>query len=176
MARIARLSPLSPEADQPMIEALMAGLTERGWTERQNFTLESRFAHGDGSRLPALAKELVDLKVDVIVTGSNAGALAAKKATSRIPVVFVTVGDPISGGLVTNLHHPEGNLTGVTALGVELAAKRLELLKESFGGHRFAVLARDGSPYTEEFKGQSGDLARALSVELRLIEVQGIAI
>jgi putative tryptophan/tyrosine transport system substrate-binding protein len=105
-------------------------LKERGWIDGQNFTFEARFADGDEGRLSRLAAELVALKVDVIVTGSNPGALAAKNLTSEIPLVFVTTGDPISGGLVTSLRRPEANLTGVTALGVELTAKRRELLRE----------------------------------------------
>ena len=168
---IARLSPLSAVADKPMIDGLLAGLTERGWIEGRNFTFEMRFADGDADRLDGLAKELVALRVDVIVTGSNPGALAAKRASRDVPVVFVTTGDPIMGGLVGSLRRPEGNLTGVTALGAELAAKRLELLKETFGGKRIAVLTNPGSPYTEEFGTRRDDFARALSVELRTIEV-----
>ena len=108
MLRVARLSPLSREADAPMIKALLAGLKERGWIDGQNFTFEGRFADGDEGRLARLAAELVALKVDVIVTGSNPGALAAKNLTSEIPVVFVTTGDPISGGLVTSSSSPGG--------------------------------------------------------------------
>jgi putative ABC transport system substrate-binding protein len=156
-----------------MIDGLLAGLRERGWIEGQNFSLEARFADGDGARLHALAAELAALKVDVIVTGSNPGALAAKMATAQIPVVFVTTGDPVTGGLVQTLSRPEANLTGVTALGVELAAKRLELLKESFGGKRIVVLTNPGSPYTEEFDARRDDLARSLSIELRTISVGG---
>src|SRR5215218_7130542 len=167
--RIARLSPLSREADRPMIEALLAGLRERGWREGHNFALETRFADGDGDRLSNLAAELVALKVDVIVTGSNPGALALKKLTGEIPVVFVTTGDPISGGLITSLRRPEANLTGVTALGVELTAKRLEILKESFGQGQIAVLTHPGSPYTNEFVAHRSDLQRALSIEVEPI-------
>src|SRR5215218_5993445 len=94
-ARIGRLSPLSREADEPMIAGLLAGLRERGWTEGSNLADERRYADGDGAKLSAVANELVSLNVDVIVTGSNPGALAAKRATSRIPVVFVTTGDPV---------------------------------------------------------------------------------
>ena len=169
--RIARLSPLSREADRPMIEALLAGLKERGWSEGHNFTFEARFADGDEDRLSNLAAELVALKVDVIVTGSNPGALAVKKLTSEIPVVFVTTGDPISGGVVTSFRRPEANLTGVTALGVELTAKRLELLKESFGQGRIAVLTHPGSPYTNEFVAHRSDLQTALSIEVEAIAV-----
>jgi putative tryptophan/tyrosine transport system substrate-binding protein len=109
----------------------------------------------------------------VIVTGSNPGALAAKRATEKIPIVFVTTGDPIAGGLVPSLGRPGGNLTGITALGVELNAKRLEVLKEAFGGLRqIAVLTNPGSPYTDEFIGQRDTIARALAIGLPLIEVR----
>jgi putative ABC transport system substrate-binding protein len=115
-----------------MIDGLRMGLRDLGWIEGRNLTLELRFGDGQLEKLPRLAAELVANQVDVIVTGSTPGALAAKRATDKIPVVFVTTGDPISGGLVSSLGRPERNLTGVTALGAELNAKRLELLKERF--------------------------------------------
>jgi putative ABC transport system substrate-binding protein len=130
-----------------MIDGLRAGLQELGWTEGRNITLELRFANGELDKLPALAAELVARQLDVIVVGSNPGALAAKQATSRIPIVFVTTGDPVAGGLVASLGRPGGNLTGITALGGELTAKRLEFLKEGFGALRpIAVLTNPGSP------------------------------
>jgi putative ABC transport system substrate-binding protein len=156
-----------------MIDGLLEGLRERGWVEGQNFTLVTRFADGDAERLQALAAELVALNVDVIVTGSNPGALAAKGASGHVPIVFVTTGDPIAGGLVGSIGRPESNLTGVTALGVELAAKRLEFLKESFGGQRIVVLTNPGSPYTADFQKRRGALARTLSIDLREIPIEG---
>jgi putative tryptophan/tyrosine transport system substrate-binding protein len=172
-ARIGRLSPLSEASEKPMIDGLRAGLKELGWTEGRNLTLELRFADGDPLKLPALAAELVARQVDVIVTGSNPGALAAKAATDRIPIVFVTTGDPIAGGLVSSLGRPGGNLTGITALGVELTAKRLELLKEGFGGlRRIAALTNPGSPYTDEFNARKDATARTLGIELATIEVR----
>jgi putative ABC transport system substrate-binding protein len=158
-----------------MIAGLLAGLQEKGWTEGSNLAVERRYADGDGDKLSAVAAELVALNVDVIVTGSTPGALAAKRATSRIPVVFVTTGDPVAGGLVSSLHRPEANLTGVTALGVELAAKRLEVLKETFGAQRIAVLTHPGAQYTEEFLVRREEIARALSIDLEIVKVSDLA-
>jgi putative ABC transport system substrate-binding protein len=99
--------------------------------------------------------------------------LAAKRATGTIPIVFVTTGDPVQGGIVASLGQPGGNITGITALGVELNAKRLELLKEAFGMSRVAVLANPGSPYTQEFRSQRDSTGRSLGMELPLVEVKG---
>jgi putative ABC transport system substrate-binding protein len=167
LARVARLSPLTEAAEQPMIDALRAGLRELGWVEGQNLTLELRFGEGQLDRLPALAERLVRDEVDVIVTGSTPGALAAKRATSRIAIVFVTTGDPIAGGLVQSLGRPGGNLTGVTALGIELNAKRLELLKEAFPrARRIAVLTNPDSSYTGDFETSKEPIARGLGLHL----------
>jgi putative ABC transport system substrate-binding protein len=156
-----------------MADGLREGLHDLGWTEGQNLVLEIRFADGELDRLPALAEELVREKIDVLVTGSTPGALAAKRATGTIPIVFVTTGDPVQGGIVASLGQPGGNITGITALGVELNAKRLELLKEAFGMSRVAVLANPGSPYTQEFRSQRDSTARSLGMELPLVEVKG---
>jgi putative ABC transport system substrate-binding protein len=110
--RIGRLSPLSAEADSPNLEAFRKGLRERGWVDGRTFTIESRFADGKSERLPELAVELVRRQVDLILTGSNPGALAARKATGTIPIVMVTTGDPVGAGLVTSLARPGGNVTG----------------------------------------------------------------
>jgi ABC transporter substrate binding protein len=95
IARIGRLSPLSAEVDAPNIEAFRRGMREAGWVEGSQFTIESRFADGKREQLTALAAELVRQCVDLILTGSSAGALAAKKATDTIPIVIVTTGDPV---------------------------------------------------------------------------------
>jgi putative tryptophan/tyrosine transport system substrate-binding protein len=172
-ARVGRLSPLSQGLERVMFEALRAGLAELGWIEGSNVSFELRFADGQLDRLDAAAEELVRAGVDVIVTGSNPGALAAKKATNNIPIVFVTTGDPINGGLVSSLKRPAGNLTGVTTLGVELNAKRLELLKDAFGrSRRVAVLINPGSSYTDDFRRIADETARTLSIELYAVPVQ----
>jgi putative ABC transport system substrate-binding protein len=113
--------------------------------------LSSGFADGQLERLAAAAEQLVRLRVDVIVAGRTRAHLLQKNATSDIPVVFITTGDPIAGGLVASLRRPEGNLTGVTTLGSELNAKRLELLKDTFG-NRIVVLMHPGASYTEYFR------------------------
>lgn len=173
--RIGRLSPLSETAEQPMIDGLRAGLAELGWIEGRNLAFEMRFASGHLDRLPALADDLARGHVDVIVTGSNPGALAAKRATQRIPVAFVTTGDPVSAGIVPSLARPAGNLTGISVLGLELNAKRLQLLSEYLGNpKRIAVLTNPGAPYTLEFVAQRAKISSALGIDLPLLDVRSI--
>jgi putative ABC transport system substrate-binding protein len=156
-----------------MLAGLRQGLSELGWVEGRNLNLELRFAEGRLDRLPQLAVELVDLKVDVIVTGSTSGALAAKNATSTIPIVIVTTGDPVRDGLVESLARPGGNVTGVTALGQALNIKRLEIVKEALPGlKRVAVLTNPDAPYTEPFKETAEAAARALGLEVRQLEAR----
>ncbi|MGD9923721.1 MAG: ABC transporter substrate-binding protein [Pseudorhodoplanes sp.] len=172
-ARIGRLSPLSEPSERPMLDGLRRGLAELGWVEGRNIAYELRVANGQIQKLPALAAELVAERVDVIVTGSNPGALAAKSATRDIPVVFVTTGDPVAAGIVQSLGRPGGNLTGITLLGGELNAKRVELLKDMSGGLKdIAVLVNPGSPYTSEFNENRDRVARAFGVELHLAEAR----
>jgi putative ABC transport system substrate-binding protein len=112
------------------VDAFRQGLRELGYIEGQNITIEYRFASGQVGRLPELATELARLKVDVIVTPSTPASLAAKQATSTIPIVFAVVGDPVGAGLVANFARPGGNITGLSSISVQLGGKRLELLKE----------------------------------------------
>lgn len=171
IVRIGRLSPLSAETDSPNLDAFRKGLRELGWVEGKSFTIESRFADGRSERLPELAAELVRQRVDVILTGSNPGALAAKKATTTIPIVMVTTGDPVAAGLVTSLARPGGNVTGVTALGQMLNAKRLELIKEAVPGvTRVAVLTNPRSAYTAPFLQERDSMGRRLGLQLPLLE------
>jgi putative ABC transport system substrate-binding protein len=111
--------------------ALRAGLNNSGFIEGQNVAIEYRWAHGEYDRLPALAADLVNRKVAVIVTiGAEPSALAAKEVTNKIPIVFVITGDPVSIGLVDSLNRPGGNVTGMSLIASALEAKRLELLRE----------------------------------------------
>jgi putative ABC transport system substrate-binding protein len=133
MPVIGWLAPFSPPANLGDLVRgpIHQGLSETGFVEGQNMASEYRWAEGHYDRLPALAADLVSRKVDLIITGSGAPpALAAKNATSTIPIVFTNVADPVGFGLVASLAHPGGNLTGFSNLSLELTPKRLELLCE----------------------------------------------
>src|SRR5262245_62203798 len=128
--RIGYLDQGSATRNTVYLDGLRRGLRELGWGEGQKITIDPRFAEGQTDRLPALAAELVRLKMDVIVTSTTPAALAAKQATTTIPVVFGFAADPVGSGIVASLARPGGNITGWTHLGLELRAKYLELLKE----------------------------------------------
>ena len=131
MPVIGVLSTGSPGATtEPLMGAFRQGLSEAGYVEGQNLAIEYRWAEGNYDRLPALAADLVGRKVDLIMASSPPSALAAKSATSTIPIVFRGGGDPVGGGLIASLARPGGNLTGVSFVSNELTAKRLELLSE----------------------------------------------
>ena len=106
-------------------------LSKLGWNEGKNLTIESRFAEGKTDRLPELAADLVRLKVDLIVVAATPAALAAKSATTTIPIVMTNAGDPVGEGLVDSLARPGGNVTGNASLSPELNSKRLEVLKDA---------------------------------------------
>jgi putative tryptophan/tyrosine transport system substrate-binding protein len=130
MPVIGFLSGASLETMREYVAAFQQGLADAGFTEGRNFAIEYRWAEGHNDRLPALAADLVSREVAIIVVGaSTPGALAAKAATQKIPIVFQVGTDPVKVGLVTSLAHPEANVTGVTILTVELLAKSLELMK-----------------------------------------------
>src|SRR5215813_714400 len=128
MPVIGFLASASPGPNAVNLAALRQGLSEAGYVEGQNVAIEYRWAEGDFDRLPALAADLVGRGVDVIVTnGGNSSALAAKNATSSIPIVFVAGADPVEEGLVTSFARPGGNLTGMASMVGELWGKRVEL-------------------------------------------------
>src|SRR5512133_1752901 len=125
----------------PMFRAFQQGLHDLGWIEGQNLAIEWRFSERSAEPLPRLAAELVGLRVELIVATPTRPALAAKEATSTIPVVFIQVADPVQSGIVTNLARPGTNITGLSGMGSDLSGKRLELLKEALpGAERVAVL------------------------------------
>ena len=130
--RIGYLSTSSPSADSSSLDAFRQALRDLGYVDKKNIILEYRFAEGKFERLPDLAAELVQLNVDVMVTGGSPGTRAAQQATRTIPLVMTVVGDPIDSGFVANLAQPGGNITGLTQMSPQLSGKRLELLKETF--------------------------------------------
>jgi len=148
------------------------GLSETGFVEGQNIVSEYRWAEGHYDRLPALAADLVSRKVDLIITiGGAPPALAAKNATSTIPIVFTAVGDPIGFGLVASLARPGGNLTGFSTLYVELTPKRLELLSEVIPQARvIALLVNPDNRGAESVIGVMQEAARAKRVELEILK------
>lgn len=172
-ARVGRLSSTSAETDKASMAAFRSRMRELGWVEGRNFTLVTRSAEGRAARLPELAAELVRERVDVILAGSSPGVLAAKRATGAIPIVMVTTGDPVADGIVKSLARPDGNVSGVTALGQALNTKRLELIKEAVpGATRVAVLIDPASLYTASLLEERERAARALALEVRLFEAR----
>jgi putative ABC transport system substrate-binding protein len=129
--RIGYLDPSTASGSAVLVEAFRQELSKLGWIEGENITIEYRFAEQKPERLPELAAELVRLKVDLIVVPGIPPALGAKKATTTIPIVMVSIGDPVGQGLVANLARPGGNVTGLSSLSYELNTKRLEILKDA---------------------------------------------
>jgi putative ABC transport system substrate-binding protein len=151
--------------------AFRQGLSEAGYVEGQNLAIEYRWAEGHYDRLPALAADLVDRKVDLIIATSPPGAFAAKSATSTIPIVFRGGADPVGDGLVASLARPGGNLTGVSVLATEVTAKRLELLSELVpGAGVIALLVNPNSPSAERVIQEVQQAARAKGVQLSILK------
>jgi putative ABC transport system substrate-binding protein len=179
VARIGYLSVNLAASPPQQHEAFRQGLRDLGYVEGRNVVIEYRDAEGKPERLPALAAELVALKVDVIVAGSTPNALAAKQATRTLPIVFIGSGDPVTDGLVTSLARPGGNVTGLSSLTPERLGKCLELLTQAVPGvSRVAVLWQPGAigERTEKDTLKGAEVAaRALGVRLQFVEARGPA-
>src|SRR5215472_2718335 len=162
MPVIGYLSGTASGPNAPFVAAFRQGLGEAGFIGGQNVTIEYRWADNHFDRLPTLAVDLVNRKVDIIVTGGGpSSALAAKHATSTIPIFFTAVGDPIAAGLVESLARPGGNVTGFSVLVVELNPKRLELLSELVPQATvIALLVNPNSSSTERIVGDVQEAAR----------------
>jgi putative ABC transport system substrate-binding protein len=162
-----------------LLKAFRQGLRDLGYVEGRNFVIEIRDAEGKLERFPALAAELVALKVDVILAGSTPHALAAKQATRTLPIVVAAADDAVGSGLVTSLARPGGNVTGLSFLAPELVGKRLELLTQAVPGvTQVAVLWQPGGlgERTEKDQLKEADVAaRALGVRIQFVEAKGPA-
>jgi ABC-type uncharacterized transport system substrate-binding protein len=172
MPVIGFLHSASAAAYEHLVAAFRKGLSEAGYSEGQNVAIEYRWSEGQNERLPALAAELVHRQVAVIVTpGSTPATLAAKAATRTIPIVFLSAVDPVKTGLVASLSRPGGNVTGVSDIGVELAAKRLGLLHELLpGATRFALLVNPDNPgITEAFITEAQMAASAIGRQIEVV-------
>jgi putative tryptophan/tyrosine transport system substrate-binding protein len=173
VSRIGFLSAPSPSAVSARAEAFRQGLHDLGHVEGQDIAIEYRYAEGKLDRFPALAAELVRLKVDVILTGTSAGTRSAKEATATIPIVMAQDGDPVGNGFVASLARPGGNITGLSSLAPEISGKRLELLKEI--GPKFsrvAVFGNSASPGTAQSLKESELAAGAFGVQLQYLDVR----
>jgi len=152
----------------------VSGLQEAGWIEGKNIVFDRRYAENRLDRLPELATELVRLDVDVIVTIGTLAPMAAKRATTSIPIVMVNAGDPVGSGLVTSLARPGGNVTGMSLMAPDLGGKRLELLKEILPAlSHVAIIWNAANPYSALVFDETQAAAKKLRLELRSLEVRG---
>jgi putative tryptophan/tyrosine transport system substrate-binding protein len=168
LARIGFLDISNASGMAGLLEAFRHELNKLGWIEGKNITIEYRFAEGKTERLPELAADLVRLKVDLIVVTGGAVPVAAKKATTTIPIVLAIAGDPVALGLVASLAWPGGNVTGLSALSSELNSKRLEILKDTV-----PMLVRVGLLRAREQTVQLKEIRpAALTLKLKLEEIE----
>jgi putative ABC transport system substrate-binding protein len=161
----------SPETSAHLVTALRDGLRQSGYIEGQNVTIEHRHALGQRERLPALADDLIRRRVTVIVAGPRAD-LVAKSATTTIPIVFMTGGDPVRVGLVASLNRPDGNLTGVTMFAADLEAKRIGLLHELVPQASTIVVLVDANSPEAAFQQQQVHAAgRSIAIRIQIVSV-----
>jgi putative ABC transport system substrate-binding protein len=167
------LGQLTPSAMSKWTAAFVQRLRELGWVEGRTVAIEYRWAEGRSERFAEVAAELVRLKVDVIVTGGTAAIAAAKQATSVIPIVFATAGDPVGTGLVASLARPGSNVTGLSNQSADLPSKRLELLREVVPGlRRLAIMANIGNPIGVVEMREVQAAAGTLGLEVTPLEIR----
>lgn len=178
VARVGWLSRLGPSARDRNLEAFRLGMRELGYVEGQTFAIEPRYSDGRAERMSALAVELESAGVDIIVAGPFEGLQAAAVSTSRVPLIMTPSADPVVAGLVKSLARPGGRITGITEMMPELTPKRLELLKQIVPTlSRVAILWQPGTLASDAVTRMVQDTqtaARAMNVQIRLIEVTGV--
>jgi putative ABC transport system substrate-binding protein len=173
VARIGFLGSTSPSGVEGRLARFRAGLRDLSYVEGENILIDFRWAEGNYNRLTEFAAELIRLKVDVLVTYGTPGTLAAKKATTTIPIVMTASGDAVASGIVASLAHPGGNVTGSTFFGPELSAKRLELLKEVYpSASRVGVLINPDSPYDALLIEPMRTAAKSLKFDLQQLQAR----
>jgi putative ABC transport system substrate-binding protein len=173
VSRIGFLASASAERDKSRLAAFQQGLRELGYSERTDIVIEQRYAAGNFEALPALAAELVSLKVDILVTEGTPAARAAKEASSVIPIVMGNAGDPVRTGLVNSLSRPSGNITGLSDFSVDVVTKRLELIKEVVpSASRVGVLLNPANPTNPVELKEIQTAAPALGVTVLPLEVK----
>jgi putative ABC transport system substrate-binding protein len=174
--RIGYLGVASAAAQATRMSAFRAGLAALGYVEGKNIMIEERRAEGSYDQLAALVAQLIELKVDVIVTHSTPGVLAAKRATTTIPIVNASAGDVVASGLVASIARPGGNVTGLTFFNPELAGKRLELLREAMPGLvQVGALINSTNPVNAPILSAMKQTAQALKLELFEFAVRDVA-
>ena len=175
-ARVWRIGYIDVSDDVKHYEAISQRLRELGYVEGRNLVTERRYSQGQAERFPEFAAELVRLKVDLIIVITTPAALAVKRATKTIPIVFPTAIDPVGAGVISSLAQPGGNITGLTTQSFDLVAKRLQLLKEAIPHlSRVAVLWNANNPANAAPWRKAQEAARALGVALLSQEVRGPA-
>jgi len=163
----------SPDTFGYLVDAFREGLSDAGFVEGRNVAIEFRWAEGRYDRLPMLLADLVQRQVSVLAATTTPGALAAKAATGAIPIVFATDGDPVQLGLVASLSRPGGNVTGATQLNVEVAPKRVELVRELIPAARaIALLVNPSNPLAQPVLRDSRAAARTLGLALHVLEAR----
>lgn len=172
--RVGFLHPAPAGGAPGRLQAFQERLRELGYVEGQNIQLEVRWGEGKSERMPALAAELVDLKVDAIVAGTGSAEVAAHRATRTIPIVMPVSSDPMGDGLVTSLAHPGGNITGLSVMAPELGEKRLQLLRETFpeASRAVAVLWNPAYAGMRARFEQARVAAPTLGLAVRSVEVR----
>jgi len=172
--RIGLLATGTPADTSSRLETFRQALRDLGYVEGRNLAIESRWGEGRAERFSDLAVALVGLKVDMIVATSTPAALAAKEASSTIPIVFVTAADPVGSGLVAGIARPGGNVTGVSLLAPEMVARQMQLLKEAVPKvSHVAVLANPTLKYNPSLVKEAESAARSLKIQSRILGVSG---
>jgi ABC-type uncharacterized transport system substrate-binding protein len=170
---IGLLGPSTAAAQSAWTAAFVQRLRELGWTEDRTVVIEYRWAEGRSERFREIAAEFVRLKVNIIITSGNAAVIAAKQATSDIPIVFASAADPVEGGLVTSLARPGGNVTGLSGQATDYAGKRLELLREVLPSLRRVAIAANTNIVASLLQvHEIRKSARTLALEAPLVEIR----